>query len=186
MTLDSPPILTDPVSARDHVRGSLDAPLVLVEYADFECPYCGAAHAELQLVRRELGDRLAVVFRNFPLVHTHRHALQAAEAAEAAGAQGRFWPMHDQLFEHQGALDLASLVEHAGAAGVPDLDCFVHDVDEHRFVERIRADLESGDASGVQGTPTFFINGVRHDGSFDAASLVQALTRAEAATRRSR
>src|SRR4051794_19212348 len=179
MTLDSPQLLAVPVSDRDHARGSVHAPLVLVEYADFECPYCGSAYHELESVRRELGDDLAIVFRNFPLVHTHRHALQAAEAVEAAGAQGRFWPMHDRLFDHQDALDLASLVEHAAAVGVPDVDRFVRDIDEHRFVERIRSDIESGDASGVQGTPTFFVNGVRHDGGFDAGSLLRALAAAD-------
>jgi protein-disulfide isomerase len=182
MTIDSPQLLTVPVSDHDHVRGSLDAPLVLVEYADFECPYCGAAYGELQVVQRELGDQLALVFRNFPLVQSHRHALQAAEAAEAAGAQDRFWPMHDLLFEHQDALDRASLVEYATAVGVADVGRFVRDLDDHRYVDRIRADLESGDASGVQGTPTFFINGVRHEGSFDSGSLLRAL--ADAGRRR--
>lgn len=180
MTVDVPQRLTVPVSDRDHRRGSLDAPLVLVEYADFECPYCRAAHEELQAVRRAFGDRLAFVFREFPLVHSHPHALQAAEAAEAAGAQGRFWPMHDLLFEHQDTLDLDGLVEQAVAAGVADVDRFVGDLDAHRHGARIRDDLESGRASGVEGTPTFFVNGARHEGRFDADSLRRALSDAEA------
>jgi protein-disulfide isomerase len=172
--------LTVPVSERDHIAGSLDAPIVLVEYGDYECPFCGAAHFSVKEVQRRLGPDLAFVFRNFPIVGAHPHALRAAEAAEAAGAQGRFWPMHDRLFEHQHLLDDESLVRHAVAVGVEDMERFVRELAEHRYLPRIREDLASGARSGVNGTPTFFINGVRHDGGYDVASLMQALLAARA------
>ena len=175
MVMQSPPMLTVPVSERDHVAGTTNAPLQLVEYGDYECPYCGAAHGVVKEIQRRLGRDLAFVFRNFPLVSAHPHALIAAEAAEAAGAQGRFWPMHDRLFEHQHLLDERSLVRHALAVGVPDMERFAGDLKDHRYVPRIRDDLASGARSGVTGTPTFFVNGVRHDGGHDAASLMQAL-----------
>jgi protein-disulfide isomerase len=170
-----PHLLTVPVSQRDHVQGSLDAPMTLVEYGDFQCPYCGAAYPIVKDVQRALGDRLAFVFRHFPLVSAHPYALIAAEAAEAAGAQGQFWPMHDRLYEHQDALDPASLVNHAEALHL-DLERFVEDLETHRHVPRIREDLASGARSGVNGTPTFFVNGIRHERAYDAASLIPALT----------
>jgi protein-disulfide isomerase len=178
MVADPHPRLTVPVSERDHIAGSVDAPLVLVEYGDYECPYCGAAHGVVKEVQRHLGPDLAFVFRNFPLAGAHPHAVRAAEAAEAAGAQGRFWPMHDRLFEHQHLLDDESLVRHAIAVGVGDVQRFVDDLVEHRHLARIREDLASGARSGVNGTPTFFINGVRHDGGYSFASLMQALAAA--------
>jgi protein-disulfide isomerase len=178
------PQLTVPVSQRDHIAGALDAPLTLVEYGDYECPYCGAARAVVKQIQREFGRDLAFVFRNFPLVDAHPHALQAAEAAEAADAQERFWPMHDRLFEHQDLLDDRSLVRHAGAVGVDDLERFVTDLTEHRHLERIREDLESGAHSGVNGTPTFFINGVRHDGAYDLETTLQALDTARSRSSR--
>jgi protein-disulfide isomerase len=178
MSFGSSHVLRVPVSARDHVLGSLDAPLVLLEYGDFECPYCGAAHAAVKQLQRQLRDELAFVFRNFPLTSAHPHALHAAEAAEAAGAQGVYWPMHDQLFEHQRFLDDANLVRLADAVGVADVERFVVDLQEHRHLQRIRDDLSSGARSGVNGTPTFFINGVRHDGGYDPASLLPALAAA--------
>jgi protein-disulfide isomerase len=167
--------LTVPVSERDHIAGSLDAPLVLVEYGDYECPFCGAAHISVREVQHQLGPDLAFVFRNFPIVGAHPHAIRAAEAAEAAGAQGRFWPMHDRLFEHQQRLDEENLVRHALAVGVDDLERFVRELAEHHYLSRIREDLGSGARSGVNGTPTFFVNGARHGGGYDAASLMQAL-----------
>lgn len=181
--MQHPPTLTVPVNERDHVAGTTDAPIELVEYGDYECPYCGAAHAVVKEIQRRLGPDLAFVFRNFPLVSVHPHALVAAEAAEAAGAQGRFWPMHDRLFENQHLLDARSLVQHALAVGVPDVERFVADLKDHRHLPRIREDLAGGARSGVNGTPTFFVNGVRHEGGYDAASLTQALlaARVEAA-----
>lgn len=166
--------LSVPVNPADHIAGSPDAPLVLLEYGDYECPYCGAAHAEVVQVQRAFGDRLAFVFRNFPLANIHPHALAAAEVAEAAGGQGRFWPMHHHLFEHQHALDEESLVAYAVQLGL-DVPRLVEDLASHRYLPKVRADLASGLESGVQGTPTFFINGVRHDGGWDAATLAAAL-----------
>jgi protein-disulfide isomerase len=167
--------LTVPVSARDHIQGALDAPMTLVEYGDYQCPFCGAAHPIVKQVQRALGDRLAFVFRHFPLVSAHPYALIAAEAAEAAGAQDEFWPMHDRLYEHQDALDPRSLVSHAASLGL-DVERFLQDLEAHRHLPRIREDLASGARSGVNGTPTFFVNGLRHEGAYDAASLIGALT----------
>jgi protein-disulfide isomerase len=175
MLSSEPHRLTVPVSERDHIQGALDAPITLVEYGDYECPYCGAAYPVVKKVQHALGDRLAFVFRHFPLVSAHPHALMAAEAAEAAGAQGEFWPMHDRLYEHQYALDPQSLVEHAVSLAL-DVDRFVEDLEAHRHLPRIREDLASGARSGVNGTPTFFVNTVRHEGAYDAASLIAALT----------
>src|SRR5438105_11305876 len=167
--------LTVPVSERDHIQGAIDAPMTLVEYGDYQCPYCGLAYPMVKEVQRTLADRLAFVFRHFPLVAVHPHALIAAESAEAAGAQGRFWPMHDRLFEHQDALDPQSLIEHAAVIRL-DLQRFIDDLESHRHVPRIREDLASGAHSGVNGTPTFFVNGIRHDGAYDSASLIATLT----------
>ena len=166
--------LREPVNARDHILGDPGAPVVLVEYGDFECPFCGRAHYVVETLREMLAERLCFVFRHFPLANTHPHALLAAEAAEAAGAQGRFWPMHDLLFENQEALELPDLVRYASLAGV-EIEPFVADLRTHRFREAIRADLHSGAISGVNGTPTFFINGLRHDGGWDFDSLWRAI-----------
>jgi protein-disulfide isomerase len=175
MSSSEPNLLVVPVSERDHIQGSLDAPMTLVEYGDFQCPYCGAAYPIVKEVQRTLRDRLAFVFRHFPIVGAHPYALIAAEAAEAAGAQDRFWPMHDRLFEHQDALDPQSLVRHAAALDL-DLETFVDDLETHRHVPRIEADMDSGARSGVLGTPTFFVNGVHYFGGYDAAGLIAALT----------
>jgi protein-disulfide isomerase len=174
MLNNEPHQLVAPVDPlRDHIAGPFDAPMQLVEYGDFECPYCAAAHPNVQIVQRELGDRLAFVFRHFPLTSAHPHAAVAAEAAEAAGAQGMFWPMHDRLFETR-AVEVPDLLEHARTLNL-DVDAFVEDLEAHRHVERIREDLASGARSGVNGTPTFFVNGRRHDGDYDARSLLAAL-----------
>jgi protein-disulfide isomerase len=158
----------------DHVDGPRDAPIQLVEYGDFECPYCGRAYFEVEKVRRALSGRLLFAYRHFPLARVHPRATLAAEAAEAAGAQGRFWEMHGLLFQNQPALEPTDLVADAAALGL-DLDRFNDDLEEHRFLEKVRGDFMSGVRSGVNGTPTFFVNGHRHDGAFDAASLVEAL-----------
>ena len=165
--------LTVPVSARDHVRGSLDAPVLMVEYADFECPYCAQAYSVVKTVENDLGDLLAVVFRHFPLATVHPHAQLAAEAAEAAGAQHRFWNMHDALFEHQSRLEPEALVGYASMLRL-DRTRFAQDLAEHRYAGKVREDFLSGVRSGVSGTPTFFINGVMHSG-FDPTSLLAAI-----------
>jgi protein-disulfide isomerase len=178
----TPHRLAVPVSSRDHIQGPPDAPLELVEYGDYECPFCGAAHHVVKEIQARLGDELAFVFRNFPLVSAHPHALRAAEAAEAAGAQDRFWSMHNRLFEHQDALDDESLLHHAIAVGV-EPERFVADLAEHCHLGRIREDLASGARSGVNGTPTFFVNGIRHDGGADPVALMHALEGARVGSR---
>lgn len=173
LLLDSPR-LTIPVGDRDHVRGPATAPLTLVEYGDYECPYCGAAHAEVKRVLEELEDDLRFAYRHFPVTTIHPLAFQAAEAAEAAATEGRFWEMHDTLFENQDRLGFHDLVAYARALGL-DLDAFVGELQHHVHAPRVREDFMSGVRSGVNGTPTFFINDVRHNGGWDADSLLVAL-----------
>lgn len=163
-----------PVAERDHVQGPVTAPVTLVEYGDFECPYCGQAYPIVREVQQILGDRLCFVFRNFPLAEIHPHAEAAAEAAEGAGAQGKFWEMHDLLFEHQRALGVSHLHQYAQQLSL-DAARFQHELAEHRYAPRVHEDLLSGARSGVNGTPTFFINGRRHDGSYDLETLVGAI-----------
>jgi protein-disulfide isomerase len=162
---------------RDHLQGPADAPVTLVEYGDYECPYCGAAYPIVKQLQAQLGDRLRFVFRNFPITTSHPHAEQAAEAAEAAAAQGRFWEMHDHLYEHQRHLEDGDLRGYAAELGL-DVDRFERDLAQHVLAERVREDFMSGVRSGVNGTPTFYINGVRHDDSFDADTLLAAIERA--------
>jgi protein-disulfide isomerase len=174
---DDVALLTLPVSERDHAQGLADAPITLVEYGDYECPYCGQAYPIVKEVQRRLGSRLRFVFRNFPLSESHPHAEHAAEAAEGAGARGQFWGMHDMLFEHQRALHDRHLVEYASALGLEGA-VFEDELRAHTYRARVREDFLSGVRSGVNGTPTFFINGVRFDGSWDPDTLSDALTAA--------
>jgi protein-disulfide isomerase len=170
--------LTPPVSDRDHIAGSDDAPVTLVEYGDFECPYCGMAYPIVKTAQRELGDDLRFVFRHFPLSEAHPHARVAAQAAEAAGAQGKFWEMHDMLFEHQDALEPEDLVAYAKALGI-DTELFVRELEAGTYEKRVREDFRSGVRSGVNGTPTFFINGSRYDGSWaNADKFIEAIVNA--------
>jgi protein-disulfide isomerase len=171
--------LTQPVGERDHVQGPSDAPVTLVEYGDYECPYCGRAHPIVKEIQRALGERLRFVFRNFPLTQLHPHAQQAAEAAEAAGAQGRFWEMHDLLFERQRRLDHRHLLEYARELDL-DTERFERDLAGHTQAARLREDFLSGVRSGVNGTPTFFINDSRHNQPWDEDALLQALRKAGA------
>jgi protein-disulfide isomerase len=173
MLLDTP-ALTVPVSDRDHTIGPATAPVTMVEYGDYECPYCGLAHPAVQEVIRAMGDQLRFAYRHFPLAQIHPHAFGAALAAEAAGAQGAFWPMHDALFENQDRLDTRSLVAYAKALGL-DVGRFVNDLEQRTFESKVREDFMSGVRSGVNGTPSFFINGVRHNGGYDAPSLLAAV-----------
>ena len=168
--------LSVPVTADDHAQGPADAPVTLVEYGDYECPHCGRAYPIVKEVQRELGHRLRFVFRNFPLKEVHPHAQHAAEAAEAAGVQGRFWEMHDIIFEHQHALLDRHLREYAGMLAL-DQARFDEELASHAHASRVRRDFTGGIRSGVNGTPTFYINGVRYDGEWDSASLLAALKR---------
>jgi protein-disulfide isomerase len=171
--------LTPPVGPEDNVRGGDDAPVTLVEYGDYECPHCARAHPIVERVRRRLGDRLRFVFRDFPLGEMHPHAVHAAEAAAEAAAQGRFWEMHDTLFKNQDALDDRALVRHAESLGL-DGPGMARALAEGTHEERVRAEFMSGVRSGVNGTPTFFINGRRHDGAYDVATLSRAVKTAGA------
>ena len=173
--------LTLPVSERDHIWGSPDANVTVVEYGDYQCPHCGRTHGILQeLHAQESGFRLA--YRHFPLSAIHPNAEPAAEAAEAAGAQGQFWDMHDLLFEHQDALDMVHLVGYARALAL-DLNRFTGELRARTHAAKIREDFLSGARSGVNGTPTFFINGLRHDGSYELPSLLAAIEGAAGARR---
>jgi Na+/H+ antiporter NhaA len=158
----------------DHIRGRDDAPVTIVEYADFECPYCGQAEPALRDLLAEFGDDLRYVFRHLPLLDVHPRAQIAAEAAEGAGEQGKFWEMHDELFAHQNALRPPDLVAYANALGL-DGPRIEREVRHHEYSARIARDVESADLSGVTGTPTFFINGHRHQGAYDLASLATAV-----------
>jgi len=173
--------LTLAVSARDHIEGPNDAPVTLVEYGDYECPYCGRAYPIVKKLQHELGSQLRFVFRNFPLKEIHPHAQHAAEAAEAAAAQGRFAEMHDALFEHQRDLRDLRLSEHAAAIGL-DVARFEKDLADHTYAARVREDFLSGLRSGVNGTPTFFINGLRHNGPWDFEVLLNAFRAASTTT----
>jgi len=162
--------LTQPVSARDHAQGPADAPLTLVEYGDYQCPYCGAAYPVVKHLQETLGKKLRFVFRNFPLTQLHPYALIAAEAAEAAAFQDKFWEMHDLLFEEQTLLNPEIIPSWAKRIGL-DIERFENDRKQGVVEERIKEDRQSGIRSGVNGTPTFFINGTRHDGRSDYTSL---------------
>ncbi|MFL5732594.1 MAG: DsbA family protein [Chloroflexia bacterium] len=166
--------LTPPVSERDHSQGTPEAAVTLVVYGDYECPYTRRALGVVRTIQPELGDDLRFVFRNFPLTDIHPHAMHAAEAAEAADAEGRFWEMHRYLFAHQQALEDSDLARYAVEVGL-DANRFAHDLAAHSGKVRIVEDLHSGVNSGVQGTPTLFINGARHDASWEHDSLLPAL-----------
>ncbi len=172
--------LVEPVSAgRDHILGPPDAPTTLLEYGDFQCPFCGAAEPVVEAVRATMGNGLAFAFRHFPLTTIHSHAWPAAEAAEAAGEQGQFWPMHDLLFEDQRHLELPDLVARARKLEL-DVDRFGTEVSANADAPRIQSDLLSGVRSGVPGTPTFFVNGIRYEGAVDYDSLLRAVQAATA------
>jgi protein-disulfide isomerase len=150
----------------DHIRGSINAPITIVEYGDYECPYTGRAYPVVQELIKQFGDQIYFVFRNFPLSDIHPHAQHASEAAEAAAGQDKFWQMHDYLFEHQKALDDNHLLEYAKKVGL-DIDRFKKEMSKHVYAPIINKSLKSGIDSGVEGTPTFFVNGVRYEDSWD-------------------
>jgi protein-disulfide isomerase len=159
---------------RDHIQGPADAPVTLLEYGDYECPYCGAAYPIVKEVQARIGERLRFVFRNFPITTSHPHAERAAEAAEAAAAQGSFWRMHDVLYENQKRLSDEDLRTYAQQVGL-DLDVFDRELAEHVHAARVQEDFMSGVRSGVNGTPTFYVNGTRYDDSYDLDTLLGAL-----------
>jgi Na+/H+ antiporter NhaA len=168
---------------RDHIRGRLDAPVTLVEYGDFECPYCGQAEPVIRQLLNTHDEDLRYVFRHLPLTDVHPNAQLAAEAAEAAAEQGAFWEMHDQLLEHQDELAPADLLRHAEALGL-DVERFDDELRRRRHAARVTEDVAGADASGVSGTPTFFINGRRHHGVYDIDTLTKAVKAAATAVRR--
>jgi protein-disulfide isomerase len=167
--------LTQPVDeTRDHIRGTVDAPLTLVEYGDFECPRCGGAYPNIEVVRERMGDDLRFVYRHYPQAALHANAVRAAHAAEAAGRFRQFWEMHDLLFENQDALDVESLLIYASRLQL-DLEQFVHDLTHDKRLARLEDDFLSGALSGVEGTPAFFINNVRYRGGWNASALLEAM-----------
>lgn len=162
------------VDANDWAKGPADAAVTLLEYADFECPFCGRAFWELRRLQSAVGDRVRFVFRHFPLTQLHPRALLAAEAAEAAGAQGHFWEMYDRLFQNQQNLEAPALLTDAADLGL-DMGRFTRDLQEHRYLRKVQRDFIEGVRSGVNGTPTFFINGERHNGAYTAEALLAAI-----------
>jgi protein-disulfide isomerase len=162
------------VGKDDHTAGPEDAPVTLVEYGDYQCPACGAAYPMVKTIQKRLGGKLRFVFRNMPLNEIHPYAELAAEAAEAAAAQGKFWDMHDALYEHQEQLgpDLATILAKRLHL---DIARFEEDLASRRFRERVKRDFLSGVRSGVNGTPTFFVDGLRYDGTLDERSLEAVL-----------
>jgi protein-disulfide isomerase len=168
------PRLVAPLNKSDHFEGSQEASVTLVEYGDFECPYCGQAYPILKDLQREFGPDLRLVFRHFPLTQMHPHAGLAARAAETAGAQGKFWEMHDLLFEHQEALEFEDVALYATELGL-DVDRFITDLKNGTCANKIHDDVRGGIQSGVNGTPTFFLNGVRYDDSWDYETLSELI-----------
>jgi protein-disulfide isomerase len=166
--------LSIPVSDKDHRQGDAGAPCTLVEYGDYQCPSCGQAYPIVKRVQKHFGKRLLFVFRNFPLSEMHPYAEPAAETAEFAGAHHKFWEMHDLLYENQDRLDDALLFQLAEQLQL-DPEKLRQALAAKEFEPRVRADFRGGVRSGVSGTPTFFINGQRHDGAYDYASLVEAI-----------
>jgi protein-disulfide isomerase len=163
-----------PIQPDDHIQGTPDARYTLVEYGDYECPGCERLFETIQALRRELGDELRLVFRHYPLSGIHPHAQQAAEAAEAAGAQGRFWEMHEILFANQNALASKHLYSYAERLSL-DTRRFRNELKHRTYEGRVREDFRRGVANGVYGTPGLFINGVRHNGDLDPNSLLTQL-----------
>ena len=171
--------LKNSVTESDHASGSATAPVTLLEYGNFECPYCGQAFPVIAQVRKLLGDNLRFVFRHFPMVSTHPHSLRAATAAEAAGVQGKFWQMHDELFTHQHQLEDQHLFRYAKRIGL-DIDRFSLDMTENILASRIEADYNRSLVNEhITGTPTLYINGVRWTGAVDVAPMLAAIKAAD-------
>jgi len=163
-----------PVTDRDHIQGDPAATVTLVEYGDYQCPYCGEAHSMIKLLQQYFGKDLRFVFRNFPLTQIHPEAEPAAETAEFAGASGRFWEAHDALYENQQSLGPQLYATIAQSLGLSEAD-LAQALTEGRYGPKIDAELNGGMRSGVNGTPTFFVNGERHQGAYDLGSLGAAI-----------
>ena len=168
------PHLTVPVSGRDHIQGAPDAPVTLVEYGDYQCPFCGRAYPIVKALQKKLGAKLKFVFRNFPLNNIHPCAEDAAETAESAAIEGKFWEMHDMIFENQGELEIDNLLVYAKRLKL-NVKRVESELETHAQRRRVKEDFESGIRSGVNGTPTFFVNGVRFDGNWEGSELLEAL-----------
>ncbi len=166
--------LAKPIDRSDHVLGPDDAPVTLLEYGDFQCPHCRSAHFYLKNVLATMGDDMRLAFRHMPLAQVHPMAQPAAEAAEAAGTQGQFWPMHDLIYEGQDLLSLALLVRLGQRLGL-DMQRFADDMQSHRLLPKVKEDFMSAVRSGAAGTPSFFIDGEPYQGSFDDGALIEAL-----------
>lgn len=166
-----------PVSEADHVRGPVDAPVTLVEYADFQCDHCGAAYRNLREVLRQRADLVRLVYRHFPIANVHPYAEQAAETAEAAGRRGRFWEMHDWIFEHQDQLDPVHLSLGVQQVGV-SADEVDREIETRAHADRVRQDFVGGIHSGVTGVPALFVNEVCHEGGYAVADLLAAVDEA--------
>ena len=166
--------LKPPVSEQDHIKGNLEMPVILVEYGDFQCPHCGAAYPMLKQIEKIYAGRMAFVYRHFPLAEIHPFAQAAAVAAEAAGRQGKFWEMHARIFENQDKLGLEMLLELAEHLKL-DMNAFAHDFKDPKLFEKVEAHFESGIISGVNGTPSFYINEVKFNDNYDLQSLSRAI-----------
>ena len=177
-------LLLNPVHEWDHIRGPADAAFTLVEYGDYQCPDCGRLFGTLQGVQQEFGTRLRLVYRHYPLSGIHKHAQMAAEAAEAAAAQGRFWEMHDLLFQNQDALEQKHLLRYAEQLEL-EVDRFRRELKQEAHAPRVREDFIAGVQNGVNGTPGLFLNGVRQPGAFDQPALIALLTAAPSASQSS-
>jgi protein-disulfide isomerase len=162
------------VTDMDHIQGNADAPIELVEYGDYQCPYCGHAYPILKNIQKKLGNNLKFVFRNFPLSEIHPNALNSAVSSEAAGLQHKFWQMHDHLFKHQNRLDDPSLVKYATQLHL-NVEQFENDFEKPELVEKVNDDFESGVRSGVNGTPSFFINGEKYNGDWEEEPFIEHL-----------
>jgi len=166
--------LKPPVNSKDHFQGDMNASIELVEYGDYQCPHCGHAYPIIKSIQNRLGDKLKFIFRNFPLAEVHPNAMNAAVAAETASSQGKFWEMHDIIFEHQEHLKDTDLIRYAARIGL-NIQQFTSDFEKPQFLNKVDTDFESGVISGVNGTPSFFINGEKYNGSWEEEDLIQYL-----------
>lgn len=172
-------VLKIPVTEEDHIQGDMNAPITLVEYGDYECPYCGLAYPIVKRIQKHFGKRLRFVFRNFPLVESHPHAGMAAMTAEFAAIHHKFWEMHDKLYENQNALNISELLMYAKSLNLSEVD-LQDAIANEIFADKIKKDFMGGVRSGVNGTPAFYINGYRYNGSYEFEDLVAALEAANA------